>query len=72
MLLVPEADRRMSIPGEDLANSLPAISFVGWYNGHPDYRELAVDLLCERAVVIGNGNVAMDVTRILLLSRLRC
>jgi ferredoxin/flavodoxin---NADP+ reductase len=42
------------------------------YNGHPDYRELAVDLLCERAVVIGNGNVAMDVTRILLLSRLRC
>jgi ferredoxin--NADP+ reductase len=63
-----QADRRMSIPGEDLANSFPAISFVGWYNGHPDYRELAVDLSCERAVVVGNGNVAMDVTRILVLS----
>jgi ferredoxin/flavodoxin---NADP+ reductase len=60
-----QADRRMSIPGEDLANSFPAISFVGWYNGHPDYRDLPVDLSCERAVVVGNGNVAMDVTRIL-------
>ena len=58
------ADRRMSIPGEDLPNSHPAISFVGWYNGHPDYRELPVDLACERAVVVGNGNVAMDVARI--------
>jgi ferredoxin/flavodoxin---NADP+ reductase len=63
-----QADRRMSIPGEDLPNSLPAISFVGWYNGHPDYRELPVDLSCERAVVVGNGNVAMDMTRILALS----
>jgi ferredoxin/flavodoxin---NADP+ reductase len=60
-----QADRRMGIPGEDLPNSLPAISFVGWYNGHPDYRDLPVDLSCERAVVVGNGNVAMDVTRIL-------
>jgi ferredoxin--NADP+ reductase len=59
-----QADRRMSIPGEDLPNSHPAISFVGWYNGHPDYRELPVDLACERAVVVGNGNVAMDVARI--------
>jgi ferredoxin--NADP+ reductase len=63
-----QADRRMSIPGEDLPNSFPAISFVGWYNGHPDYRDLTVDLSCERAVVIGNGNVAMDVTRILVTS----
>ena len=63
-----QADRRMSIPGEDLPNSFPAISFVGWYNGHPDYRDLPVDLSCERAVVIGNGNVAMDVTRILVTS----
>jgi len=55
----------MSIPGEDLPNSHPAISFVGWYNGHPDYRELPVDLTCGRAVVVGNGNVAMDVARIL-------
>jgi ferredoxin/flavodoxin---NADP+ reductase len=63
-----QADRRMSIPGEDLPNSFPAVSFVGWYNGHPDYRDLPVDLSCERAVVIGNGNVAMDVTRILVTS----
>ena len=63
-----QADRRMSIPGEDLPNSFPAISFVGWYNGHPDYRDLPVDLSCERAVVVGNGNVAMDVTRMLVTS----
>ena len=63
-----QADRRMSIPGENLPNSFPAVSFVGWYNGHPDYRDLPVDLSCERAVVIGNGNVAMDVTRILVTS----
>jgi ferredoxin--NADP+ reductase len=63
-----QADRRMSIPGEDLLNSFPAISFVGWYNGHPDYRDLPVDLSCERAVVVGNGNVAMDVTRMLVIS----
>jgi ferredoxin/flavodoxin---NADP+ reductase len=63
-----QADRRMSIPGEDLPNSFPAIAFVGWYNGHPDYRDLPADLDCERAVVVGNGNVAMDVTRILATS----
>jgi ferredoxin--NADP+ reductase len=64
-----QADRRMGIPGEDLPNNFPALSFVGWYNGHPDYRDLPIDLSCERAVVVGNGNVAMDVTRILVLSR---
>jgi ferredoxin/flavodoxin---NADP+ reductase len=58
----------MGIPGEDLPNSLPAISLVGWYNGHPDFRDLPVDLSCERAVVVGNANVAMDVTRILATS----
>jgi ferredoxin--NADP+ reductase len=63
-----QADRRMSIPGENLPNSHPAISFVGWYNGHPDYRDLAVDLSGERAVVVGNGNVAVDVARILATS----
>lgn len=63
-----QADRRMGIPSEDLPNSFPAISFVGWYNGHPDYRDLPIDLSCERAVVVGNGNVAMDVTRILAMS----
>jgi ferredoxin/flavodoxin---NADP+ reductase len=64
-----QADRRMSIPGEDLPNSFPAISFVGWYNGHPDYRELPVDLSGERAVVVGNGNVAIDVARMLVTSQ---
>src|SRR5947209_12514829 len=63
-----QADRRMGIPGEDLPNTFPALSFVGWYNGHPDYRDLPIDLSCERAVVVGNGNVAMDVTRMLVLS----
>ena len=63
-----QADRRMGIPGEELPNIFPALSFVGWYNGHPDYCDLPIDLSCERAVVVGNGNVAMDVTRMLVLS----
>jgi len=63
-----QADRRMGIAGEDLPNSFPAAAFVGWYNGHPDYRDLPVDLSGERAVVVGNGNVAMDVTRMLVMS----
>jgi ferredoxin--NADP+ reductase len=61
-----QSDRRMGIPGEDLVGSLPATIFVGWYNGHPDYRDLQFDLSHERVVVVGNGNVAMDVTRILV------
>ncbi len=60
-----QADRRMGIPGEDLIGSMPATAFVGWYNGHPDYRDLDIDLSHERVIVVGNGNVAMDVTRIL-------
>jgi ferredoxin--NADP+ reductase len=63
-----QADRRMGIPGEELPNTFPALSFVGWYNGHPDYCNLPIDLTCERAVVVGNGNVAMDVTRMLVIS----
>jgi ferredoxin/flavodoxin---NADP+ reductase len=63
-----QADRRMGIPGEELPNTFPALSFVGWYNGHPDYCDLPIDLSCERAIVVGNGNVAMDVTRMLVLS----
>jgi ferredoxin--NADP+ reductase len=63
-----QADRRMGIPGEEMPNSLPATAFVGWYNGHPDSHSLPVDLSCERAVVVGNGNVAMDVARMLVLS----
>jgi len=62
------ADRPLGIPGEDLPGSWAATDFVGWYNGHPDYRELQFDLACERAVVIGNGNVALDVARMLTLA----
>lgn len=61
-----QTDRKMGIPGEDLAGSLPATVFVGWYNGHPDYQHLQFDLSHERVIVVGNGNVAMDVTRILV------
>ncbi|MGH2994404.1 MAG: FAD-dependent oxidoreductase [Solirubrobacterales bacterium] len=64
-----ETDRHLGIPGEDLAGSGPATAFVGWYNAHPDYADLEFDLSCERAVVIGNGNVAADVTRMLALTR---
>lgn len=63
-----QSDRKMGIPGEDLTNSMPATAFVGWYNGHPDYCDLNPDLSCERVIVVGNGNVAMDVTRILASS----
>ncbi|MGQ9547635.1 MAG: FAD-dependent oxidoreductase [Roseiflexus sp.] len=60
------SDRRMGIPGEDLIGSYPATAFVGWYNGHPDYCNWTFDLSHERAVVVGNGNVAIDVARILV------
>ncbi|MBC8162700.1 MAG: FAD-dependent oxidoreductase [Roseiflexaceae bacterium] len=63
-----QSDRRMGIPGEDLVGSFPATEFVGWYNGRPDYADLVFDLSCERVVVVGNGNVAMDVARILVSS----
>ena len=62
------ADRPLEIPGEDLPGSHPATDFVGWYNGHPDYREHDFDLSATRAVVIGNGNVALDVARMLTLT----
>src|ERR687895_1350435 len=64
-----QTDKSLGIPGEDLPGSWAATEFVAWYNGHPDYRELEFDLSGRRAVVIGNGNVAADVTRILMLSR---
>jgi ferredoxin--NADP+ reductase len=63
-----QTDRRMGIPGEDLPGSWAATEFVAWYNGHPDYRELEFDLTAERAVVVGNGNVAADVARMLALT----
>ena len=61
-------DRHMSIPGENLPGSHPATDFVAWYNGHPDYSEHQFDLSGERVAVIGNGNVAIDVARMLVLS----
>jgi ferredoxin/flavodoxin---NADP+ reductase len=64
-----QTDRRLGIPGEDLPGSWAATELVAWYNGHPDYRDLEFDLSCERAVVIGNGNVAADVARMLALTR---
>ena len=63
-----QTDKSLGIPGEDLPGSWPATEFVAWYNGHPDYRDLEFDLSARRAVVIGNGNVAADVTRMLTLS----
>ncbi|HWF72989.1 MAG TPA: FAD-dependent oxidoreductase [Solirubrobacteraceae bacterium] len=63
-----ETDKRMGIPGEDLPGSLAATEFVAWYNGHPDYRDREFDLSCKRAIVVGNGNVAMDVARMLAIT----
>ena len=63
-----QTDRRMGIPGEDLPGSWPATEFVAWYNGHPDFQELSFDLSGERAVVVGAGNVAIDVVRMLALA----
>lgn len=60
-----QSDRHMNIPGEDLPGSYPATEFVGWYNAHPDFRDLTFGLSATAAAVIGNGNVAMDVARIL-------
>ena len=61
-------DRPLGIPGEDLLGAHAATEFVGWYNGHPDFCDLEVELLrAKRAVVIGNGNVALDVARMLVL-----
>jgi ferredoxin--NADP+ reductase len=63
-----QTDRRLGIPGEDLPGSWPATEFVAWYNGHPDYQQLEFDLDVERAVVIGVGNVALDIARMLALT----
>jgi ferredoxin--NADP+ reductase len=63
-----QTDRRLGIPGEDLPGSWPATAFVAWYNGHPDFQDLPFDLECERVVVIGNGNVAIDCARMLALT----
>ena len=61
-----QSDRALNIPGEDLPGSVAAVDFVGWYNAHPHFEEMAPDLSTGRAVVVGNGNVALDVARILV------
>ena len=63
-----QSDRQLGIPGEESPNSMSATEFVAWYNGHPDYEHLDPDLSCESAVVVGVGNVAMDVARVLAKS----
>jgi ferredoxin/flavodoxin---NADP+ reductase len=63
-----QTDRRLGIPGEELPGAWAATEFVAWYNGHPDFQHLEFDLSHERAVVIGNGNVALDVARMLALT----
>ncbi|GLZ54234.1 NADP oxidoreductase [Actinomycetospora sp. NBRC 106378] len=62
-----QTERRLGIDGEDRPGSLASVDFVGWYNGHPDFVGLDPDLSADRAVVIGAGNVALDVARMLLL-----
>ena len=59
--------KKLGIPGEELAGSMSAATFVPWYNAHPDFKDESVNLSCETAVVIGAGNVAMDVARMLAL-----
>ena len=63
-----EADRRLGVPGEDLPGSHTATEFVAWYNGHPEYRDRHFDLSAEVVAVVGQGNVAADVCRILAKS----
>src|SRR5512133_1102716 len=60
-----QSDKRLGIPGEELPGSWSATELVAWYNGHPDFQELEFDLNVERAVVVGNGHVALDVARML-------
>ncbi|MEV6059989.1 4Fe-4S binding protein [Nocardia asteroides] len=59
------ADRRLDIPGEELEGCIAASEFVGWYNGHPDHADRRFDLSGDRAVIVGNGNVALDIARVL-------
>ena len=61
-----QSDRPLGIPGEELPGSVAAVDFVGWYNAHPHFEEMTPDLSTGRAIVVGNGNVALDVARILV------
>lgn len=62
-------DRQLGVPGDHLGNVFGSAAFVGWYNGHPEFTALEPDLSGHTAVVIGMGNVALDVTRILSKTR---
>jgi len=64
-----QTDNRLGVPGEEVRGSWSATEFVAWYNGHPDFQDLEFDLSAERAVVVGAGNVALDVARMLALTR---
>ena len=64
-----ETDKSLGIPGEGLIGSYAATEFVGWYNGHPDYQDRQFDLSAKSVAIIGQGNVAIDVTRILAKSQ---
>lgn len=64
-MAVVQADRKLNIPGEALKNVLSARAFVNWYNGHPNFTGLNPALDCEDALIVGNGNVALDCARIL-------
>ncbi|MBV8785449.1 MAG: FAD-dependent oxidoreductase [Mycobacterium sp.] len=61
-----QSDKPLRIPGEDLTGSVAAVELVGWYNAHPHFETMSPDLTGERAIVVGNGNVALDVARILV------
>src|SRR6202008_3056063 len=61
-----QSDKPLRIPGEDLTGSVAAVELVGWYNAHPLFEKMSPDLTGERAIVVGNGNVALDVARILV------
>ena len=61
-----QSDKPLRIPGEDLTGSVAAVELVGWYNAHPHFEQMRPDLTGERAIVVGNGNVALDVARILV------
>jgi ferredoxin--NADP+ reductase len=64
-----QTDNRLGVPGEELPGSWSSTQFVAWYNGHPDFQDLEFDLSAERAIVVGAGNVALDVARMLALTR---
>ena len=72
MRSAPSPTGRCRFPGEDLPGQCRRVEFVGWYNAHPHFEDMAPDLTGERAIVVGNGNVALDVARILVTDPTSC